>query len=252
MQIKAYGATDVGKVRSANEDSYLVDSERNLFIVADGMGGHQGGGYASNHAVKKIQEKIAGFELEQEHTQPVAGAAAKNQVQLKLRNALLFANEHLFLKALEEPSLRGMGTTVTAIQLDQAALHIAHVGDSRLYLFRNGELRQLTKDHSWVQEQVDAGVLSDDEARSHPLKNIITRSLGHDRDLIVDLLKFESQPGDVLLICSDGLTNMVDDADIRQVLGAMPPDQAVNELVRQALAAGGLDNVTAVIVAISA
>jgi len=250
MQVRAFGATDVGKVRSANEDSFLVDPEWKLYIVADGMGGHQGGGYASSHAVKRIQEEIAGSDDEQERTQPVGISAGRTPAQIKLRNALLIANDHLFKKALEDPNLRGMGTTVTAMQLEDSALNIAHVGDSRLYLLRDGSLRQLTKDHSWVQEQVDSGVLTDEEAKTHPLKNIITRSLGHDRELLVDLIKIEFEPGDKYMMCSDGLTNMVDDDLILEVMSEMDVESAVNDLVRRALEAGGLDNVTAVMVEI--
>lgn len=251
MRIISFGATDVGKVRSANEDSLLVDDERNLYIVADGMGGHQGGGYASSNAVSKIQEDIVGAESSQESTQPVGSGEDKSPGQIRLRNALLGANDHIFKKALEDPSLRGMGTTCTAIQFDAKHVNIAHVGDSRLYVLRDGKLIQVTKDHSWVQEQVDSGVLTEEEALNHPLKNIITRSLGHDRDLLVDLGKAEFKIGDKYLMCSDGLTNMVDDQTIKKIMSEMSPEEAVNKLVELALQAGGLDNVTALIVEIA-
>jgi protein phosphatase len=250
MAVRAFGITDVGKVRAANEDSFLIDDEHQLFIVADGMGGHQGGGYASSNAIKSIREEMIRLESTQETTQPSADQSGRTTAQVRLLHALQKTNERLFKKALEDSSLRGMGTTVTAIQLDPRSANIAHVGDSRLYLLRAGRLQQISRDHSWVQEQVDAGVISEEEARIHPLKNIITRSMGHDRDLIVDLLREEFRPGDKFLLCSDGLTNMVPDQIIADTLRRMEPEAATRELIRLALEAGGQDNITAVLVEI--
>ncbi len=251
MEIRAFGQTDVGKVRGANEDGFLIDEERKLYIVADGMGGHQGGGYASSHAVQGIREETMRLEQVQDSTQPLEVPEGKTRTQVRLQHALSKTNNQLYQKAQEDPSLRGMGTTVTAMQLDSNFANIAHVGDSRLYLLRDGDLKQLTRDHSWVQEQVDAGVLSDDEAETHPLKNIITRSMGHEPELLIDLLKEEYRPGDKFLLCSDGLTNMVDDRMIKEVLEKKGPQPAVEELVRLSLDAGGLDNITALIVEIA-
>jgi protein phosphatase len=248
MEVRAYGATDVGKVRSANEDSLLIDQERLLYIVADGMGGHQGGGFASQHAVKWIQEELQKMEEAQDSTLPIGADHDKTPTQLRLLHALKVTNERLYKKAAEDMSLRGMGTTVTSVQFDNKFANIAHVGDSRIYLLRDDLLFQLSRDHSWVQEQVDAGLLSNDEARVHPLKNIITRSMGHDRDVIVDLFKEEFQKGDRYVMCSDGLSNMVDDETVRQVISKLDLKPAVNELVRLALEAGGTDNTTAVMV----
>lgn len=250
MPVRAFGNSNVGKVRAANEDSFLIDEDQKLFIVADGMGGHQGGGYASQNAVKSIREEMRRLEAAQESTQPLADPGGRTPVQVRMLHALQRTNERLYKKAQEDTSLRGMGTTVTAIQLDHSSANIAHVGDSRLYLMRGGQLKQISRDHSWVQEQVDAGVISEAEARVHPLKNIITRSLGHDRELMVDLLREEYRTGDRFLLCSDGLTNMVPDARIAETLGAATPDAAVEELIRLALEAGGQDNITAVIVEI--
>lgn len=251
MPVRAFGSTDVGKVRAANEDSFLIDPEHNLFVVADGMGGHQGGGFASSNAVRSIREEVVRLEAAQESTQPIADQTGRTPVQARLLHALQRTNERIYKKAQEDMTLRGMGTTVTAIQLDHQSANIAHVGDSRLYLMRAGKLQQLSRDHSWVQEQVDAGVISEEEARVHPLKNIITRSLGHDREVTVDLSKENFQAGDRFLICSDGLTNMVPDPVIAEVLRKLPPEPAVKELIRLALEAGGQDNVTAVVVEIS-
>jgi PPM family protein phosphatase len=251
MPVRAFGTTDVGRVRAANEDSFLIDPEHNLFIVADGMGGHQGGGFASSNAVRSIREEVVRLETAQESTQPLADQGGRSSAQVRLYHALQRTNERLYKKAQEDSALRGMGTTVTAIQLDASSANIAHVGDSRLYLMRDSKLRQVSRDHSWVQEQVDAGVISEDEARVHPLKNIITRSLGHDRELMVDLLREDFHPGDRFLLCSDGLTNMVPDQIIGDVLRRLPAEPAIKELVRLALEAGGQDNITAVVVEIS-
>lgn len=248
MVVKGYGATNVGKVRQANEDSFLVDQERNLYVVADGMGGHQGGGYASQQAIAGIKEEIGKLESAQDSTQPVNDHLGRTPVQTRLLHALQKTNERIFKKAMEESSLRGMGTTVTALQFDPTVANIAHVGDSRLYLLRDGHLFQLTRDHSWVQEQVDAGILTETEAKIHPLKNIITRSMGHEPEVEVDLFKETYQSGDQFLICSDGLTNMVEDNTIREVMSSRPPPASLDELIRLALESGGLDNVTAVIV----
>jgi len=248
MQVKAYGATDVGKVRSANEDSYLINEEHKLYIVADGMGGHQGGDYASSHAVEWIQEEVIKQEQAQESTMPVGGPSEKTPAQARLKNALKETNRRLFQKASEDPSLRGMGTTVTAVQLDDKYVNIAHVGDSRIYLYREGILFQLSRDHSWVQEQIDAGLLSKDEAESHPLKNIITRSMGHEPEVQVDLQKEEFQAGDRYLLCSDGLSNMVNDETVQKVLSEMDTETAVQDLMKRALDAGGLDNTTILVI----
>jgi len=250
MRVVAYGESDVGKVRNANEDSFLIDNERMLYIVADGMGGHQGGGYASSHAVKGICEQTKILERSQDSTQPVAETDGKTPSQIRLGKAMIATNQSLYQKAQEDTSLRGMGTTLTALQLDSQYANVAHVGDSRLYVLREGHLAQMTRDHSWVQEQVDAGVLSAAEAEHHPLKNIITRSMGHDPELRVDLAKVEYKPGDKFLLCSDGLTNMVDDQSIQRVMAENPPEPAVKKLVQMALDAGGQDNVTVLIVEI--
>lgn len=250
MEVEAMGASEVGKVRGANEDAFLVDNERKLYIVADGMGGHQGGGYASQNAVLGIREELLKMETAQETTTPLNDPLGRTPTQIRLLQALHRTNEKIYRKAMEDSSLRGMGTTVTAVQLDPVYANIAHVGDSRIYLFRESRLHQLSRDHSWVQEQVDAGILTEEEARTHPLKNIITRSMGHEREVRVDLMKEKYQPGDIFLICSDGLTNMVDDQTIEKILETMDLQPALSELMRLALESGGLDNITIVLIKI--
>jgi len=250
LNIRSYGTTDTGRVREKNEDDFLIDDERYLYIVADGMGGHAGGGFASSNAVRLVHEELIRLEQTQDTTQPLMGGAGKTLIQIRLEHAIKFANREIFNLSLKESSLRGMGTTLTALQFDNECANLAHVGDSRTYLIQDGEMKQLTRDHSYVQEQVDAGLITPEEARTHPLKNIITRSMGHERELQVDLLKFEYKPQDRFLLCSDGLTNMLSDQDLLALVQEMDIDPAAHEMVKQANEKGGQDNITVVIVSL--
>ena len=251
MNFFGFGATDVGKVREKNEDSLLVDNERRLYLVADGMGGHAGGAYASGRAIEILKDEIARLEKSQDTTQPsVGGEGQKTLTQIRLQHAIQAANEDLINTSLQDSSLRGMGTTMTAIQFDERWANIAQVGDSRAYLIRNSEIRQVTEDHSWVQEQVRAGLLTEEEARFHPLKNIITRSMGHEREVKVDLLKEEYKAGDRYFLCSDGLTNMVQDEEILSINKELDVEAAMKQLMERALEEGGYDNITMIIVEI--
>jgi protein phosphatase len=247
MGFKAVGGTDVGKLREANEDSYLIDNDRNLFIVADGMGGHQGGGFASKKILELVQSELSRLEQMQETTQPLQTLEDRTPTQFRMLRALQRANQGLFEISLKEPNLRGMGTTLTAIQFDERYANIAHIGDSRAYLVRDGAIRQLTEDHSWVHEQVKMGLLTPEEARNHPLKNIITRSMGHERDVKVDLSKNEYVKGDRYLICSDGLTNMVKDEELLSIVHGNQLPDAATQLIKRANEEGGYDNITLVL-----
>ena len=163
----------------------------------------------------------------------------------RLSTAVERANEKVMRAVVNRPELKGMGTTVVAALFDERRATLVHVGDSRAYLLRDSELRRLTDDHSWVQEQVNAGILSEDEARSHPLKNVVTRALGGDSEVMVDVQEREVRAGDLFLLCSDGLTTMLNDAEIREQLRSEEPlDVVCRGLVRAANARGGLDNVT--------
>jgi serine/threonine protein phosphatase PrpC len=248
MNFKGYGATDVGKVREKNEDSFLVDDERRLYMVADGMGGHAGGAFASKRVVELVKEEMIRLEKSQNTTQPWKGEGQKTLSQIRLQHAIQTANEDLINQSLKDSQLRGMGTTLTAIQFDERFANLSHVGDSRAYLIRDGKIRQLTEDHSWVQEQVRAGVLTEEEARNHPLKNIITRSVGHERELNVDLIKEEYRVNDRYLICSDGLSNMIEDKEIQDIIQELELEAAVKRLVERSLEEGGYDNITVVTV----
>lgn len=223
--------TDVGRVRRRNEDSYLLEAP--IYAVADGMGGHTAGDVASATAVSVISEGIG-------ETKPRDGNA--------LADLVTRANEAIWEKARSDPSLRGMGTTCTMLMVDGGVAHIAHVGDSRAYLLREGSLRQLTEDHTLVERMVREGRLSAEEAANHPQRNIITRTLGVDANVQVDVSEERLAAGDRILITSDGLTSMVEPGRIEAVLREEDdPQSAAERLVEMANDAGGEDNVTVVV-----
>ena len=232
MKITVGVRTDVGRVRSANEDSYLAKEP--IFVVADGMGGHLAGDVASSTAVSTIEGQLT--------------EAAPDQPD-SFATLVRGANRAIWEKAQSDNALRGMGTTCTLLYLDDATAHIAHVGDSRAYRLRDGELEQLTEDHTLVARMVREGKLAPEDAEHHPQRSIITRALGVDSDVSVDLLAVELHPGDRLLLCSDGLSSMINESVIAEVLGAeADPQSAADALVDRANEAGGEDNVTVVII----
>lgn len=224
--------TDVGRVRQANEDSYLVKEP--LFAVADGMGGHIAGDVASATAVDLISERA-------DESMP------RNTAELA--SIVRGANAAVWEKAQNDPALRGMGTTCTLALFNEHEIHIAHVGDSRAYLYRGQELSQITEDHTLVSRMVREGRLKAEEAERHPQRSIITRALGVDADVEVDELSMEVAEGDRFLLCSDGLTSMIGYHDLHEVLSTQPdPNAAAEELVSRALDAGGEDNITVVLI----
>jgi serine/threonine protein phosphatase PrpC len=228
--------TDTGRVREANEDALLV--EEPLFAVADGMGGHLAGDVASRTAVETITSRA------EQDSPGDTGALAR---------LVREANHEIWKKAQSDASLRGMGTTCTLAMLDDSGLHIAHVGDSRAYLFRAGDLTQLTEDHTLVGRMVREGRLQPDEAEHHPQRSIITRALGVDSDVAVDTQTIELQEGDRVLLCSDGLSSMVSREAISEVLdGNVDPQTAAERLVELANDAGGEDNITVVVIEVAA
>ncbi|HQR46787.1 MAG TPA: Stp1/IreP family PP2C-type Ser/Thr phosphatase [Thermoanaerobaculia bacterium] len=249
MTLHAFGLTDVGRKRKHNEDAYLVDAERGLFVVADGMGGHAAGEVASRITVESMQEFIASSDDATDSSWPFGQGNRAASGGNRLTAAVEKANEKVMRAVASRPELKGMGTTVVAALVEAQRATLVHVGDSRAYLFRDGELRRLTDDHSWVQEQVNAGILSEDEAKSHPLKNVVTRALGGSPHVSVDLIEVPLRPGDRFLLCSDGLTGMVGDEEIHAFFEAEPsPEGAVRKLVELANERGGVDNVTAIVV----
>jgi serine/threonine protein phosphatase PrpC len=253
VSVSAFGLTDVGRKRRHNEDAYLLDAERGLFVVADGMGGHAAGEVASRITVESIQEYIAATDEEHESSWPFGFNSRVSLEGNRLTTAVEKANEKVMRAVQNRPELKGMGTTVVAALFDAERATLVHVGDSRAYLFRDGELRRLTDDHSWVQEQVNAGILSEDEAKSHPLKNVVTRALGGAAHVSVDLIEVPVRPGDRFLLCSDGLTGMVPDEDLfAHFRSEGDLEKTVRQLIDMANDRGGVDNVTAILVEVEA
>jgi len=227
MKVSIGAATDIGQVREGNEDSFLVVAP--LYAVADGMGGHRGGEVASSLALETVQGM---FERRE-------GSLADQVVE---------ANRAVFDRSQNDRSVSGMGTTLTAALVDGGRVHLVHVGDSRAYLLRGGELAQLTEDHTLVHRMVMEGEISQEEAETHPQRSILTRALGVDQSVQVDEGDVEVSDGDRLLLCTDGLTGMVPEGQIREILlESADPQEAVEKLVKVANRAGGIDNITAVI-----
>lgn len=249
MQIEAYGLTHVGRQRQHNEDSLLVSQDARLFLVADGMGGHAAGEIASRIAVDSITEFIV-HTKEDDGTWPHAYDEHFRRATNRLMAALRMANTRVLEAMRKDARLRGMGTTVVACMSDGETMSVAHVGDSRAYLIRDGKLSRLTNDHSWVFEQVQAGMLTEAEAEKHPLRNVITRALGGALSVTPDAAEVVSQPGDVYLLCSDGLTGMVPEEEILRLVSenAANLETACQQLIEVANQRGGLDNITAVLV----
>ena len=232
--------TDVGRIRAGNEDSLFADAtqSRGLFIVADGMGGHAAGEVASEMAVAIVRQELA-------ELASLEGDAAPARVAEALRRA----NEAIYRRTVVEHDKEGMGTTASVLLLAEGRYLIGQIGDSRVYLLRDGVLRQLTKDHSYVQEQVDAGFLTAEQARYHPYSNVITRCVGASEAVEPDVYEGEVRGGDLFLVASDGLTGMVDDRRMQQLLLARTvPARMVDALIAEANGRGGLDNITAIVV----
>jgi len=245
VQVQSAGNTDVGRVREQNEDAFFVSDETGLYIVADGMGGHLGGQAASHLAVKTVSDSVdertdaivRGAEME-----PIESSTVPRILAEAIRNACGAIHQ----AAQEDPELSGMGTTVTAMIVHSGRAFIAHVGDSRCYLQRGDRIVQITDDHSLVNEQVKAGLITAEQARSSRLKNIITRSVGFEKDVAVDTFALPVQPGDRFLICSDGLANFVDDTEIGLALTSLPLEEVPSKMIELANERGGDDNITVV------
>ncbi len=240
MQFSCAARTDVGIVRSGNEDNYLMLADRGVFIVADGMGGHAAGEVASEMAVRLISRDLG-----------TVRGLPDEEVAERMRQAIRGANAAIYERTLTEHDKRGMGTTATALVLLPNRFLLGHVGDSRAYRLRDGRFEQLTKDHSYVQEQVDAGLLTPEQARVHPYSNVITRCVGANQDVIPDTYGGDLRAGDVVLLASDGLTGMLEDEHIHKILEAPGgPQDWVDAMINDANRRGGLDNITAIIVKI--
>lgn len=224
--------TDVGKVRANNQDAPIVSEKLRLYGVADGMGGHKGGEVASTSARDDLLRELEG------KTPSVAA----------LSGAIEEVNRQIYHQQEHDDALSGMGTTLSVLWMSDNFVYIGHVGDSRVYLLRDGEFKQMTLDHSLVEQLVREGVLTEEEAQNHPMRNIITRAIGTDESVEVDVVVEERRKGDLWLACSDGLHGLVDDRQMRDALRQYAPEKAADVLLKAALDAGGRDNVTLVIV----
>ena len=250
LRVKACGLSDVGLTRAHNEDYFEIDPRHRLYVVADGMGGHSHGEVAAQIAVNAIREFIEKT-ADRDTTWPFGMDTRLERHSNMLKMAVRIAHDNVLRAISKDGSLYGMGTTVVGFLLSGSTAAVAHVGDSRAYRLRAGRLEQLTQDHTWVNEQVVAGFLSKEQARSHPLKNVVTRALGGESDVLVDVRETEVRPGDLYLLCSDGLTGMLSDADITERLSAGGGlHEICRTLVNDSNARGGIDNVTVVLLAI--
>lgn len=228
MRTRVGATTDIGQVREGNEDAILIDDP--LYAVADGMGGHRGGEVASNLALQTVEQMFA-------------------ERQGTLTEQVERANRAVFERSQSDRDVSGMGTTLTAALIEGGAVRLAHVGDSRAYLFRGGKLQLLTEDHTLVHRMVVEGEITETEAENHPHRSVLTRALGVEGDVRVDETNVEVQEGDRLLLCTDGLTGMLSEDQIESILqDVRDPQEAVDRLVREANRAGGIDNITAVII----
>lgn len=249
LKVYSAGLTDVGRKRNHNEDSFLVDDEIGLFVVADGMGGHAGGGTASRIAVETIDA-----ELRSARNNPVNPFKVDTNLQDSplpeiLRTAVEKACQAIFRAAQDDPRLNGMGTTVISLLVRGNHALFAHVGDSRAYLVRGDLIQQVSEDHSLVNEQIKAGMITPEEARHSRYKNIITRSVGFEEEVQVDVMGLICEPGDSFVLCSDGLANLVEDKEIRETIAGLPDlSEVPKKLIALANDRGGDDNITVIVV----
>lgn len=239
MKFKASALTDVGRRRSQNEDYFCIDESLGLFIVADGMGGHASGEVASKMATELVRDAIEQAK-EGEAPSPASGSGAENMAE-----AIRFANRMVFDTARDNPQHKGMGTTIVAVLIEGERMTVAHVGDSRVYLVRGNCVEQLTDDHALLAEQVREGLISQEEADQSDMKNIITRSIGITPEVEADLNEMSLSNGDRLVLCSDGVTSLLDEDDFNSIVtaGGMP-EETCKQLVNRANELGGTDNIT--------
>jgi len=247
-KFRSAARTDVGMKRDHNEDSFLVNEDLGLYVVCDGMGGHAGGETASRLAVQTVEKELISAKLRADDPFSVRAPLPESPLAGALREAVEGACAAVFRTSRANPELAGMGTTCISLLLQADQAIVGHVGDSRAYLVRDGQVWQLSEDHSLVNEQVRAGLLTEDEAKHSRLKNIITRSVGFEEDVLVDVMGVETQPGDKFLLCSDGLSNLVANEEIRDAVIRTDLDKVPESLIQLANSRGGDDNITVVVV----
>jgi protein phosphatase len=243
------GVTDVGRKRTHNEDSFLVDDELHLYVVADGMGGHAGGGTASRIAVETIDKELRKARDSKDNPFEATTTLQDSPLPEVVRAAVERACLNIFTAAQEDPRLAGMGTTVIALLVKDDHAFFAHVGDSRAYLIRGELIQQISEDHSLVNEQIKAGMITPEEAKHSRYKNIITRSVGFEEEVQVDVMGLVSEAGDTFILCSDGLANMLEDREILEVVQkAKGIEDIPKKLIEMANDRGGDDNITVIVV----
>ena len=248
MRIEVAGITHVGMKRNHNEDNYLLLPEENLCCVADGMGGHSSGEIASKIAVEELGEFFRMTSRDADATWPFKMDKTRNYDENRLATGIKLANKSIFEKASSDSKYKGMGTTIVSVHFAQDSAYVGHVGDSRVYFFRQGVLKQVTEDHSLLNDYLKAKKLTPEEIENFPHKNVIVRALGMKDTVQVDVAKVEPQQGDIFLLCSDGLSGMVTDPQMQEVLSRTTElDKACSQLIDLANAAGGNDNVTCVL-----
>jgi serine/threonine protein phosphatase PrpC len=249
MTIRAAALTDVGMEREQNEDALCLDNERGLYIVADGVGGSRAGEVASRISVELTYQLVSdAIDRPRAASDPRSRGA---QIAAAMRHAVTAASEAVYTAGRTRDEYRGMACTVVMLHIEGNEAIAASVGDSRLYLVRDGELRLLTEDHTIVREMLLRGMLSPEQARDHQYRSVLSRSVGDRPTVDVDVLQLEILPGDRFLLCSDGLSDMLPDSELLDVLDAEPPERAVHTLVALANEAGGYDNITAIAVEVS-
>jgi protein phosphatase len=256
MRLSVAGTTDVGRKRTQNEDAFLLLPEEQLYCVADGMGGHASGEVASRIAVEELAEFFRLTGRDEEATWPFREDPARPHDENRLLTGVRLANLRVFERARSDERLRGMGTTLVCASFERggASMVVAHVGDSRAYHFRQGALRQLTEDHSLLNDWLKARRLAPEEVERFPHKNVIVRALGMKETVEVDLVRQELRDGDAVLLCCDGFSGMVPDARLAELVRLHPgdPRSACQAMVDAANEAGGVDNVTCVLVQVHA
>ncbi len=250
MKASVVAQTDVGLKRSENEDSYLVDESSLLFIVADGMGGHAAGNLASRVAVESMCDFYRRFSSSSLDLMPYGSSPDISEQANRITNAVSVANDKIRQIATTNENLSGMGTTVVCALLNGRMVTIGNVGDSRAYLFRQSGYRQITEDHSWVNEQLRQNLISVEDARVHPWRNVITRALGSREFVEVDVFEERVRGEDQILLCTDGLSGMVDDITMFEILtdASASQEEKAERLILEAKKAGGADNITLVLI----
>ncbi|HLT29462.1 MAG TPA: Stp1/IreP family PP2C-type Ser/Thr phosphatase [Myxococcaceae bacterium] len=251
-RVRSVGMTDVGRRRDHNEDSFLIDEELQVYVVADGMGGHAGGGTASRLAVETIDRELRQARDSADNPFAVSASLQMSPIPEALRSAVERACATIYGTAQQDSRLAGMGTTVITLAMKDENAFFAHVGDSRAYLVRGDLVQQISEDHSLVNEQIKAGMITPEEAKNSRYKNIITRSVGFEEEVQVDVMGLVVEPDDIFVLCSDGLANMIEDHEILGVISKWPFEEVPQRLIDLANERGGDDNITVIAVHVAA